>query len=132
VLDLREGAVSIASAGHPRPLLVKANGDAETIAVSGPPLGLVLPEVPAETTIRLAPGDRLFLCSDGVDAHGLACGGPPPDWLVEPLARREADITATAAAAAAVIVERLGPDPEDDWSFLLLAPERGVPSDVPI
>lgn len=132
VIDLRDGEASIASAGHPRPLLVKAGGSAETVAVSGPPLGLILPEVPTETTIRLAPGDRLFLCSDGVDAYGLACGGPPPDWLVEPLARRGTGIAETADAAAAVIVERLGPDPEDDWSFLLLAPEKRDPPDGPI
>ncbi len=126
VLDVGNGRVSVASAGHPRPVLV-SGGAVTTVAVSGPPLGLVLAAPQTETTLTLGEGDRLFVCSDGVDPFGLACGGPPPEWLVAPLAADGRSVAERADDLASLISETLGPDPEDDWSFLLLGPEDAAP-----
>jgi hypothetical protein len=57
-----DGAVTLANAGHLSPY---RNGE-EVILESGLPLGIALNSTYAESTIRLAPGDRLAFLSDGV------------------------------------------------------------------
>ncbi len=55
-----------ASGGHPLPIVLRANGRAETLGTPGTLLGLI-PEVKLhETTIDLAPGDLMLLYTDGV------------------------------------------------------------------
>lgn len=67
ILDLRDGLLEYANAGHNPPVLLHADGSAEWIAG---PNGLVLAameDVPyASGTLRLEKGDRLFLYTDGV------------------------------------------------------------------
>ncbi|WP_371667646.1 serine/threonine-protein phosphatase [Streptomyces sp. NBC_00289] len=61
-------AVRIVACGHPAPVLLR-HGKAVALEVPpGAPLGLGLADVrpPAGLTVRLLPGDRLFLASDGV------------------------------------------------------------------
>ena len=66
VLDANSGAVKLASAGHPLPLLRRSTGEIEPVQdVAGPPLGLFNASY-EETTAHLAPNDTLILCSDGV------------------------------------------------------------------
>jgi hypothetical protein len=71
-LDLRSGRVRLANAGHERPLLVPADGrPIVSIEGGGPLLGAFDPLGLDETQIRLRPGDRLVLYTDGVtDAQG--------------------------------------------------------------
>ena len=58
----REGAITVATAGHPPPY---RNGE-EVQLTSGLPLGIA-PEVEyAETTVQLDPGDKVTFLSDGV------------------------------------------------------------------
>ena len=64
-VDLRSGLVRMVQAGHPHPILQRAGGPVEFLGEGGLPVGL-LPG--AEYTcfqVRLAPGDRLLLYSDG-------------------------------------------------------------------
>jgi serine phosphatase RsbU (regulator of sigma subunit) len=66
VLDMRSGALSYCNCGHNPPLVLRANGTQESLPPCGPALA-VLPSVAYETRrIVLAPGDRLFLYTDGV------------------------------------------------------------------
>ena len=81
-VDLNTGHVLMAQAGHPHPVIQRANGDIEQDGPGGFPVGL-LPDVEfAEFEAQLRPGDRLLLLSDGVtecptvdghllDEHGL-------------------------------------------------------------
>lgn len=64
VLDLNEQILSFVSAGHPPPILVRADAVSE-ISVSGFPVGVVpQPEYELQV-VQLLPGDRFYLYSDG-------------------------------------------------------------------
>ena len=65
-VDLATGQVAMVQAGHPHPALQRADGSVDYLGSGGLPIGL-LPDADYETFVaRLAPGDRLFLLSDGV------------------------------------------------------------------
>ena len=63
--DLATGHVELVQAGHPHPLVLRADGRAEFIGDGGVPIGL-LPDIPySQVEITLNPGDRLLMYSDG-------------------------------------------------------------------
>ncbi|MCU1371119.1 MAG: domain S-box protein [Ilumatobacteraceae bacterium] len=68
VADPPTGRLSLvaSSAGHPPPILVRADGRAEALDCSGTLLGVVAdPDLP-DLTVELGPGDALVLYTDGV------------------------------------------------------------------
>jgi sigma-B regulation protein RsbU (phosphoserine phosphatase) len=66
VLHLPTGRLDFVSGGHPALVRVPAAGSAEFHPAEGLPIGFV-PDVEYEQqTIQLAPGDRVYLYSDGV------------------------------------------------------------------
>jgi phosphoserine phosphatase RsbU/P len=65
-LDLNTGALSLVQAGHPHPVILRADGRAERLGDGGLPVGLLPQAAWQPVTARLHPGDRLFLISDGV------------------------------------------------------------------
>jgi serine phosphatase RsbU (regulator of sigma subunit) len=72
IYDPRTGSAVIASGGHPRPLLRRADGRVEEVAVrNGRLLGYVPGNVGlSDTTLTLAPGETLALYTDGfTEAH---------------------------------------------------------------
>lgn len=82
-VDLAEGKVIMAQAGHPYPALQRATGQVEIIGHGGLPVGLIDGAEYEDFEILMAPGDRLMVYSDGVvecaapdgallDDHGLA------------------------------------------------------------
>ncbi|WP_245729283.1 PP2C family protein-serine/threonine phosphatase [Salinihabitans flavidus] len=78
VADLRDGRVTLAQAGHPHPVLLRRDGRVEQAGSGGLPVGLIEGADFAQFEMRLDPGDRLFLLSDGVtecpDPHGHFLG----------------------------------------------------------
>ncbi len=65
-IDLHTGAVQIAQAGHPHPVVQRADGTIEQSGTGGFPVGL-LPGIPFDQfEISLRSGDRLLILSDGV------------------------------------------------------------------
>ena len=65
-LDKRTGEAEIALAGHPQPIVVRHRGEIEFLSAGGLPVGM-FPEIAYESQrVRLDPGDRLILYSDGV------------------------------------------------------------------
>jgi serine phosphatase RsbU (regulator of sigma subunit)/PAS domain-containing protein len=70
----RRGArfdATLVSAGHPPPLVRRADGDVETIALPGTILGAVEEPLFAERKVELGPGDLLLLYTDGlIEARG--------------------------------------------------------------
>lgn len=66
VIDTNSGACSLASAGHPAPLLL--NEHCNSVALeTGPALGLQEDATYIEHSLVLRPGDALFFYTDGVD-----------------------------------------------------------------
>ena len=66
-LGLESGIVRFARAGHPYPLVLRADGKSEFLAkVGGPPLGTGARYEYDEQSVTLAPGDTLLLYTDGL------------------------------------------------------------------
>lgn len=71
-LDLRTGDVVLVQAGHPHPMVLRAGGRVELAGTGGLPIGLIPDAGYEDSYLTLAPGDRLFLMSDGL----TECPGP--------------------------------------------------------
>jgi hypothetical protein len=78
LLDPATGEIEYVCAGHPFPLLRRANGTIEEPGQGSFPLGMRETVKPASGRLRLDPGDLLMLFSDGlfegVDRSGQAFG----------------------------------------------------------
>lgn len=65
-IDLEDGRGRLVQAGHPHPLILRAEGGVEVLGNGGLPVGL-LPKARYErVNFRMHPGDRLILASDGI------------------------------------------------------------------
>ena len=68
VVDCRSHIVTVATAGHPPPILVLAGGKSETLETSGGLLGVFDEHDNYEQTkVQLSPGDRMLLYTDGFE-----------------------------------------------------------------
>jgi phosphoserine phosphatase RsbU/P len=67
IIDTQSMQVSIARAGHPFPLVVRADGSSEWLNPEGGLLGVFPDEEYALARTTLDPGDRLLLYSDGFE-----------------------------------------------------------------
>lgn len=74
-LDLAVGTVRLVNAGHENPLLLRADGGVESIAMEGgPPFCITDYPWPVES-LTLSPGDTLLLMTDGVSEAQDRDGG---------------------------------------------------------
>ncbi|MEN6542904.1 SpoIIE family protein phosphatase [Parvibaculum sp.] len=70
ILDLETGEFTYCNCGHNPPLLVRGEGGLEMLTNTGIALAMFDEAPYSSRTIRLRPGDRLFLYSDGItEAH---------------------------------------------------------------
>ena len=65
-IDMQNGHVQFVQAGHPHPMILRANGEICVVGLGGMPIGLIEGAVYDLTFDRLLPGDRLLLASDGI------------------------------------------------------------------
>ena len=65
-VDLHSGELSLVQAGHPHPLILRADGRIDRLGNGGLPIGLIPESMHECVRDRLLPGDRLFLLSDGL------------------------------------------------------------------
>lgn len=65
-LDPHSGQLTYCNAGHPAPLLLRADGKVEQLAAGGPLLGAVAGSAFSSGHVYLAPGETLIGYSDGV------------------------------------------------------------------
>ena len=123
----RRPRLTLALAGHPPPVLVRADGTAELVGAPGLLLGAIEPVDHEVATIELGPGDVVVLYTDG------ATDLPPPDWLGPEQVTRMVAEAAAGGGDAESIVERLSdalearkafPEREDDIALVVL---RGAP-----
>lgn len=122
----RGASVTVASAGHPRPVLVRADGQVELVACEGTLLG-VLPDLQLDQIeLELAPGDALVLYTDGVTearqgAHQFgegrlletlrAAAGGTADDLASALEEAVRAFRGRAHDDTAILVARAAPRP---------------------
>ncbi len=67
VLDCRTRRLTLAGAGHPPPIVVRAGGGTESLTTSGGLLGVFKDEVYDEVEVDLRSGDRLLIYTDGFE-----------------------------------------------------------------
>jgi len=123
VLDVRTGELAYANGGHNPPILVDASGVRYLKDISGPMVGAMEDMPFRPLTLHLAPGDRLFVYTDGVtEAMNAARELYSDEHLLETVA-------AVGDAAPAALVEAvrasvrdhvLDEPPSDDITMLCL------------
>ncbi len=65
-LDFMSGDLRLVQAGHPHPMIQRADGSLDIIGHGGMPVGVFETASYEEVHTRLYPGDRLFIASDGI------------------------------------------------------------------
>jgi serine phosphatase RsbU (regulator of sigma subunit) len=122
IIDVETLEVTIARAGHPTPLILRAGGALESINCDGPLLGIFPDEPFVAATARLAPGDRLLLYTDGIEV--AFCDEQVFDsqrWRDELLARQDLPTEGLLAAFADRIDNEAGSlTPKDDLTVIIL------------
>ncbi len=73
-VDLETGKAKITQAGHPEPVVVRANNDIEFLGGGGFPVGLIEDAQFDQFETQLHQGDRLLFCSDGITEASLRNG----------------------------------------------------------
>ncbi|MFD3581879.1 SpoIIE family protein phosphatase [Streptomyces sp. NPDC058683] len=116
---------TLASAGHPLPLLLGPDGAVRTAARPQTLLGVVEDETYTSETIELGPGDTLLCVTDGVTERR---SGSRQFDDGDGLARALAGCTGLSAELIAERIRRLvhefgGGQPEDDLALLVLQAE---------
>ena len=90
--------VTVASGGHPLPLVRRLNGDAVPVGEPGPLLGVFPEGTWPETTMTLTPGEALLVFTDGLLEARSPSGSFAPQLL-------EQVLHATVGAEAAVTAQ---------------------------
>lgn len=72
--DLNTGYVTLVQAGHPHPLILRADGTTEFMGEGGVPIGLLPDMTFTQVETTLEPGDRLLMYSDGFSECRLKNG----------------------------------------------------------
>ncbi|KPP86447.1 MAG: Serine phosphatase RsbU, regulator of sigma subunit [Rhodobacteraceae bacterium HLUCCO07] len=117
-VDLASGHVRMAQAGHPHPLVQRADGTIEQDGPGGLPVGLFPGASYEEFSVTLQPGDRLMIFSDGI----TEC--PDPDGVLlneqglESMLHRLADMRGTALLESVI------------WNLSEFAGNGDFPDDV--
>ena len=123
-----DGATAVlALGGHPQPYLVHAWGRVEAVGEPGSAIGLLATAEITECEVVLAPGDALFLFSDGISE--ARCGPTlfGEQGLVDALVRCAGTGADALAQELLATVLRLGDGPPADDVALLVLQATPVP-----
>jgi serine phosphatase RsbU (regulator of sigma subunit) len=120
-LDPVHPVLTIGSAGHPPPVLVRAGGAGEALDVGGRALGLLPGLDVGSHKVALEPGDTLVLYTDGV----LDAGAPRRPFEMDELVAVACAASRGPAAEMAQAIERAALDravgaPRDDIAIVVL------------
>lgn len=120
----QDGRVRLASAGHPPPLVRRADGTASPLLDLPPasPLGILTPVSIEAAEVELLPGEVLLLYSDGATEAANPAGR---EFTAERLAEALEQAGRSADAAVGFLFRRLGEfrdggEAKDDITFLAL------------
>lgn len=126
-LDTCGAWVTLAAAGHPRPVVVRRAGWIDTRGHVGLPLGMFAGTVPDDDRVGLGPGDALVILTDGItearNAEGeLFADEQLPEVLLDCCGRPAEEVADHVLGSAA----RFGGDLRDDVAVLVVR----VPDDA--
>jgi sigma-B regulation protein RsbU (phosphoserine phosphatase) len=119
-IETRE--VTFARAGHPLPMVLRANGQIESLECEGGLLGVFPDEMYEQVTVTLEVGDRLLLVTDGVEvAFGNDIATSQQRWFDE-LQARHNQPAEEFLAGFGDLIDRAGGDISlrDDLTMLIL------------
>ncbi len=112
--------VTLATAGHPLPILIRADGSAQAVGEAGNLLGLDAQPRLTDVTVDLGPGDRLLAFTDGL-TDARAPGHPLSEAeLREVLARHRGEPVETMAQRIEEAALGPGAEARDDIALVLL------------
>jgi sigma-B regulation protein RsbU (phosphoserine phosphatase) len=75
-IDIRRRVLTYGGAGHPSPVLLRAGGNLETLACHGPVIGFGSDLPYEQKELRLDPGDKIILYTDGLTENRGRDGRP--------------------------------------------------------
>ena len=111
--------VDVASAGHPEPLLVRADGSVEPVPARGTVLALLEETTYTSVHVELAEGETLLFYTDGVPEAPGRRGRFGDDRLREVLRTTgSCDARAQVESVAVALASHLGDRPHDDIAIL--------------
>ncbi len=150
LLDLDAKEITVASAGHPPVIVLRADGSREMLYHTGPALGITSDAMFAQKTLHLEPGDRVLLYTDGLYDAAESGAEPPSEAIADILAGLTGDGWEQLHQMLNLVAIRRGDLPqEDDLTAVLLtaglntssidngepaqaAPHTALPSDAAV
>jgi hypothetical protein len=122
-LDIDSGALAIANAGHPRPLLVRSHGPAEEIACP-PAYPAGIGTSPSSITVELQPGDKVLFFTDGIaesrSPAGQFFGDDRLASMVDELCGSGLPIAEVLRQSMGRLIAHRGDRPGDDATLVLV------------
>ncbi len=122
-IDPRSGAMRVTNAGHTPPAILGRDGTVTTLATNGMPLGLFADAEYGESEAALAPGEFLFLSTDGIteapDAAGTFFGDTGFDRRLAAAAEGAPSADEAARRLVDAVLEFAAGDPNDDVTLLV-------------
>ena len=115
--------LTFARGGHPCPMLMRGAGEIQTLdTADGSLLGIFENENFGDCSVKLEPGDRLFLFTDGVEVAFSNDNTPDPERWREELVSRQ---SLTTNAMLGELVQRLDGEagslqPKDDLTIIAI------------
>ena len=121
--------VHVATAGHPPPLVLRADGSVEAVGIEGTLVGVVPDPDLRDDSTHLAPGDSLVFYTDGV-TEARNAGGMLGEGGLRALLERCAGLDPEAIAAAVEdgAVEMQEGETRDDIAVVVLQVAGNVPT----
>jgi sigma-B regulation protein RsbU (phosphoserine phosphatase) len=122
VVDLAEGVVTYANAGHNPPLLVRASGAVERLSPTGLVLGVSPDWTYTSGRVAFGPGDRLICYTDGITEARNAADAEYGDEAMEQLAAQtpRGSAEGLADALSAAVMAWTGGAAQDDATLIVV------------
>jgi phosphoserine phosphatase RsbU/P len=121
-IDTRTLVCKYARAGHPPPLLMRAQGPMEALSAEGGLIGIFADATYDDGQIQLQPGDRLFIYSDGIEvAFALDQALDTRQWRRELENRRHLPTEQIVTELSEALDKETGSlQPRDDLSLIVV------------
>lgn len=129
-LDFVSGELVLVQAGHPHPIIQRADSTLESIGNGGLPIGVLEDAEYEQVHARLNPGDRLFIASDGIIEACNPAGKLLGEDGLQAIMRTNAPLTGTSfLESLSWSVSNFAAGRRDDDISAILVEYRPLPAD---